>query len=142
MLALCQHNGATYYAQNYAGIIGASLLQTQKVEFETKRLLERQEGNWETKCHYRDKAIREKKTIRETKMPLGKQKVLYSGLFVSYWPFCLPNGLFVSVVAFFVFPIAFCLPNGLFVSLMAFLSLWPFCLPNGLFVSIMAFLSP
>ena len=23
---LCQHNGATYYAQNYAGIIGASLL--------------------------------------------------------------------------------------------------------------------
>ena len=25
MLALCQHNGATYYAQNYAGIIGASL---------------------------------------------------------------------------------------------------------------------
>ena len=23
MLALCQHNGATYYAQNYAGIIGA-----------------------------------------------------------------------------------------------------------------------
>ena len=26
MLALCQHNGATYYAQNYAGIIGASLI--------------------------------------------------------------------------------------------------------------------
>ena len=26
MLALCQHNAATYYAQNYAGIIGASLL--------------------------------------------------------------------------------------------------------------------
>ena len=25
MLALCQHNAATYYAQNYAGIIGASL---------------------------------------------------------------------------------------------------------------------
>ena len=23
---LCQHNGVTYYAQNYAGIIGASLL--------------------------------------------------------------------------------------------------------------------
>ena len=28
MLALCQHNGATYYAQNYAGIIGASLYMT------------------------------------------------------------------------------------------------------------------
>ena len=26
MLALCQHNAATYYAQNYAGVIGASLL--------------------------------------------------------------------------------------------------------------------
>ena len=26
MLTLCQHNGATYYAQNYAGIIGASLI--------------------------------------------------------------------------------------------------------------------
>ena len=26
MLALCQHNGATYYAQNYAGIISASLV--------------------------------------------------------------------------------------------------------------------
>ena len=25
MLAICQHNAATYYAQNYAGIIGASL---------------------------------------------------------------------------------------------------------------------
>ena len=26
MLALCQHNVATYYAQNYAGIISASLI--------------------------------------------------------------------------------------------------------------------
>ena len=29
MLALCQHNGATYHAQNYAGIIGASLHSDQ-----------------------------------------------------------------------------------------------------------------
>ena len=37
MLALCQHNGATYYAKNYAGIIGASLLST---------------GNWNSRYVY------------------------------------------------------------------------------------------
>ena len=34
MLALCQHNGATYYAQNYAGIIGASLIASSVFKLE------------------------------------------------------------------------------------------------------------
>ena len=39
MLALCQHNGAAYYAQNYAGIIGASLLHSHVTNHDTKKSL-------------------------------------------------------------------------------------------------------